>query len=300
VFLVAMVIVSSGLLFGALDRRPSLRQPNPLGKGVCGKDAGPKPTGTSSQRPLRQGVDCPKGKGHQTAETMTNAFLIIILLLSLTSVGAEEYQSLEEIRDIAAAFLNRMMQHNEDLNRIKIGSIDSRLRLSQCASPPVAFLPPGASMRGNVTVGVRCSDPKPWKLYLSATVRIYRDVVVLRRALPRDARVGVEDVQLTEHDITDLHSPILTDIEEAVGKYLTRSFPADQPLTHSVLKNPLLIRKGQRVTLFYRSQGLEVRGIGTALKDGSRGERISVKPHGTARVVEGIASQPGVILVNPD
>ncbi|MGF1615953.1 MAG: hypothetical protein ACFCVA_19150, partial [Gammaproteobacteria bacterium] len=42
-------------------------------KGMCGRDAGPKPTGTSSRRPLRPGVGCPKGQHNQTAETMTNA-----------------------------------------------------------------------------------------------------------------------------------------------------------------------------------------------------------------------------------
>ncbi|MGF1613599.1 MAG: hypothetical protein ACFCVA_06695 [Gammaproteobacteria bacterium] len=47
--------------------------PTPWCKGVCGKDAGPKPTGTSSRCPLLQGGGCPQGKGHPAAETMTNA-----------------------------------------------------------------------------------------------------------------------------------------------------------------------------------------------------------------------------------
>ncbi len=50
--------------------KPSAAEPLAR-KGVCGRDAGPKPTGTSSRRPLRPGVGCPKGKGHQTAEMMT-------------------------------------------------------------------------------------------------------------------------------------------------------------------------------------------------------------------------------------
>ncbi len=52
--------------------KPSAAEPRAR-KGVCGKDAGPKPTGTSSRRPLRPEVGCPKGKRNQTAETMTNA-----------------------------------------------------------------------------------------------------------------------------------------------------------------------------------------------------------------------------------
>ncbi|MGF1614665.1 MAG: hypothetical protein ACFCVA_12360 [Gammaproteobacteria bacterium] len=69
-----MVIVSSGLLWNTpLTPKPSAAES--LGsKGVCGKDAGPKPIGASSRRPLPQGVGCPKGKGHPAAETMINAY----------------------------------------------------------------------------------------------------------------------------------------------------------------------------------------------------------------------------------
>ncbi len=70
-----MVIVSSGLLFGHTIGAQAFGSRSPWCKGVCGKDAGPKPTGTSSRRSLHQRVGCPKGKGHPTAETMTNAAL---------------------------------------------------------------------------------------------------------------------------------------------------------------------------------------------------------------------------------
>ncbi len=41
---------------GAHRRCPSLRQPNPLRQGWVAEAAGPKPTGTSSERPLRAWV----------------------------------------------------------------------------------------------------------------------------------------------------------------------------------------------------------------------------------------------------
>ena len=67
-----MVIVSSELPWSI----PSVPKPSAaeaLAASVCTEAAGPKPTGTSSRRPLRLRVGCPQGKGHQIAERMTNA-----------------------------------------------------------------------------------------------------------------------------------------------------------------------------------------------------------------------------------
>ena len=220
--------------------------------------------------------------------------------LSVFSVNAWplEYQSLQEIRQVAAQFLQNSVEGNGGKHRVQIGEIDSRLRLSLCSSPLMAFLPPGVNPKGNITVGIRCSGTKPWKLYVSATVKTYGKVVVLTRGLPRHSKISADDVRLEEHDITHVTSPLLAQAEEAIGKHLTRSVSADQPLTYSLLKNPVVVRRGERVTLLYKSPGIEVRSSGTALENSSTGKRISVKPHGASRVVDGVVLQPGVILVN--
>ncbi len=67
---------------------------------ICAEAAGPKPTGTSARRPLRPRVGCLKGKGHPTAETMTNALLWIhpvsLVLFRGWKLGASTLRSLAE------------------------------------------------------------------------------------------------------------------------------------------------------------------------------------------------------------
>lgn len=226
------------------------------------------------------------------------SFAIISVALFPPNAWPGEHQSLQEIRQVAAQFLQGIVEKNSGTTRIQIDEIDSRLRLSACESAPVAFLPPGVNPRGNITVGVRCSGSKPWKLYVSARVRTYDDVVVLTRSLPRHAEITAADVHVVQRELTNTSSPPLTRVEEAIGKRLIRSVPADRPLTHNILKKPIVIRRGQRVTLLYKSPGLEVRGSGMALDDGGAGERISARPQGNPRTVTGIVLGPGIIGVN--
>lgn len=226
------------------------------------------------------------------------AFVIALSACFLASARAMEYQSPQEIRQTAARFLEGLLENDDAIKRVQIGPIDSRLRLSLCGSPLVPFLPHGATPKGNITVGIRCSGSKPWKLYLSATVKTYREILVLTRGLPRHSQLSAEDVRLEQREITNINLPYLTEAEQAVGKYLTRSLPADYALNYEVLKDPVIVRRGERVILLYTSPGIEVRGSGTAIEDGSKGERISVRPDGASRVIEGVVLKPGLILVN--
>jgi flagella basal body P-ring formation protein FlgA len=180
---------------------------------------------------------------------------------------------------------------------IQVGAIDSRLRLSACATDLEHFLPPGGRKSGNVTVGIRCMHPKPWTLYVTAQVRHYQKVVVLARSLPRNARLTGADLQLEERDSSLLPLGYFSALEEVEGKHLSRPLNAGYLLHSTVLLAPKVIRRGQEVTLLAQSDGLEVRSRGNALQDGGMGDRIAVKNQHSRQVIEGIIVEEGVIRV---
>ena len=235
---------------------------------------------------------------HSTKKQIFPLLSIAYLACIPANSWSGEFQPPQEIHEVASQFLQSTVDKNGNRNRVQIGEIDSRLRLPRCTSSLVPFMPPGVDPKGNITVGIRCSEPKSWKLYISARVTTYDNVVVLTRSLPRHSMITSEDVRLVEYDVTDVTSPLLTRVEEAIGKELSRSLPGDRPLTYNVLSNPVVIRRGQRVSLLYKSPGIEVRGSGLALGDGTKGQRIAVRPHGVSRTVTGVVLRPGVILVN--
>jgi len=65
--------------------------------------------------------------------------------------------------------------------------------------------------------------------------------------------------------------------EECLGKETTRTIAAGQVLTADALREPLLVKRGEAVTVYARSYGVVVRLTGRALDSGSRGSLVSVE-----------------------
>ena len=89
----------------------------------------------------------------------------------------------------------------------------------------------------------------------------------------------------------------MTDPSEAVDMQMKRSLTAGFALNSNVIALPKLIHRGQRVTLLAQGDGIEVRSEGKALSDGAKGERVSVKNLSSNRIVQGIVSADGLIMI---
>ena len=62
---------------------------------------------------------------------------------------------------------------------IQVNPLDPRLRMPLCSQPLDASLESPAQPLGRVTVRVRCDGSAPWTIFVPATVRLFRDVVVV-------------------------------------------------------------------------------------------------------------------------
>ena len=68
-------------------------------------------------------------------------------------------------------------------------------------------------------------------------------------------------------------------------------------MTPRVLEAPRLVRRGERVTITARADGIDVRMAGKALMDGTAGERIRVRNINSDRVIEATVASPGMVEV---
>ncbi len=87
---------------------------------------------------------------------------------------------------------------------IQVNPLDPRLRMPLCSQQLDASLESPSLPLGRVTVRVRCDSAAPWTVFVPATVRLFRDVVVVTRPLKRDNTVGEGDVALRERDVGTL------------------------------------------------------------------------------------------------
>jgi flagella basal body P-ring formation protein FlgA len=225
--------------------------------------------------------------------------IILILLLMASGVDARAddatWESPDRIRTVATDYAR---QQSSPQSRIETGLLDERLKLPACAEAPQAFSPAGNGARGALSVGVRCTSPVSWTLYIPVRISETRQIMVLNRALNRGEIVTADAISLQERDITTLPYGYLATAAEAVGKTIKRPLTAGSVLTPDALELQRIIKRGQSVTLLSRIGGLEIRAQGTAMADAAQGDRLKVENTSSRRIVEGVVRSADTIEVS--
>jgi flagella basal body P-ring formation protein FlgA len=178
---------------------------------------------------------------------------------------------------------------------VTVGQLDQRLNLAACAIPE-PFLPNGARAWGKTTVGVRCSVPSPWTIYVTAVVRVLGDYVAAATPLAQGQTIGPNDVAKLRGDLTTLPGGIVTDPSQAIGRMASMSLPMGTPLRQDALRSQAAIQQGQTVRLVSGGAGFRVSTEGRALTSAGEGQMIQARtPSG--QMVSGIAKMGGTVEV---
>lgn len=232
---------------------------------------------------------------------LSKAVLPCVLLITAGNAYAESIQ--QQIIGTSTAFLEHISaQHLEDNNilgrhTVKIGRLDPRLRLPECSIPLQASLESPAQPIGRVTVRVRCDSNAPWTIFVPGHVNLYRDVAIAVRSMPRNSIVQASDVQMTERDVSSLRQGYILNLENVVGKKLTRPIQPSQIISTSSLKTAAAIDKGDAVVISARGNSMSVRMPGVALEEGAIGQQIRVRNTRSQRIVHARVTAPGQVEV---
>jgi len=244
------------------------------------------------------------GQIEQMKHNNTTLFFMpnVLVLLAITTLSpnvfSKEYHSLEDISRTAHDFVLNQIQTPDEEIQISVGHLDPRLSLHQCEMPLEAFSQGYETRQGRSTVGVRCTDHKPWSLYVPVKIKNFKQVVILKQASTRNKMLTEADISLEKMNINRLSSGYFSDINQVKGKILTQSLSKGAVLTNNHIKLPMAINRGQLVTLIAKNSVIEVRAEGKAMSKGAIGERIKVKNMKTKRIVEGVIIDKYLINVN--
>ncbi|CBL44722.1 Flageller protein FlgA [gamma proteobacterium HdN1] len=163
--------------------------------------------------------------------------------------------------------------------------IDPRLQLPVCPQTPTVQALNGRSS-GRLTVKVECQT-KGWSFMMAATLRTYQNAVIAKIPISRGQIIDTQAVELRETEITPSASGFYTRISDTKGLLAKRSIAANQVLTHTMLKNPDVIQRGQAVIIEAGNTQFSIRTAGVALASGAIGEIVRVKNSTSGRTVEG-------------
>jgi len=207
-------------------------------------------------------------------------------------------ESLETIRSTAQAYVKSLIPASAGESIVTVGQLDSRLRLAHCPSKELAAsMPVGMALQARSTVGVTCSGTVRWTVYVPVTVESKIDVLVLTRAVNRDARLTAADVTVETRRTAGPGNAYLTTAAELNGRTVRRPLAAGTTLSVDMFTPDLIVRRGQEVTLLSSGGAVEVRANGRAMVDGAAGARIQVQNLSSMRVVEGVVESADLVRV---
>ncbi len=123
-------------------------------------------------------------------------------------------------------------------------------------------------------------------------------------AVPVLAHVVARGDIVSQDDLTTIWLParrlsrgLLASPDEILGREATRSLRPGVPLRRGDLRRPLLIRKGEVVTMRVATGAMILTAQGRAMQDGARGELVRVLNGKSRRVVEGRVVGAGLVEV---
>lgn len=201
----------------------------------------------------------------------------------------------ESISKEVEKFLKSQIANVEGESEITIKPIDSRLKLQACTDL-TSFLPPGSKAWGKVTVGLRCSTPKPWTIYIAAQVRVFGDYYVTKNAIHAGQIITEQDLVKIRGELSSQAPGTIVKINNAIGKTMIAAYPAGTSLRQDMFKLIPVIQQGQNIKVVSQGKGFRVSNDAIALNNASEGQLTRAKTN-SGQLVSGIARAGGFIEV---
>jgi flagella basal body P-ring formation protein FlgA len=117
----------------------------------------------------------------------------------------------------------------------------------------------------------------PVRFPLHAEVSLLPAVVVAAKALPSGVLIRAADIELQQVPQHETRTGGFLSIDEVIGKETTQTIAKGKTIQPKQVRSPLLVRRGEVVTVCARSPGICVRTMGRARQNGSLGELIAVE-----------------------
>jgi flagella basal body P-ring formation protein FlgA len=125
----------------------------------------------------------------------------------------------------------------------------------------------------------------------AGTVRI----VVPAHDIARGDTISDGDLTYTTVDGAALMSGVPTKIDEIKGMQARRVLAAGQPFRGEDVKKPIVITKGETVTMQFILPGVELTAMGRAMSEGGIGDSVTIQNPASYRMISGIVTAPGTV-----
>ncbi|WP_370628316.1 flagellar basal body P-ring formation chaperone FlgA [Bordetella sp. BOR01] len=198
------------------------------------------------------------------------------------------------IAQAAEAFLRDQLASLPGTLSVTLDPIDPA-RATACTEL-APFLPSTLRPRSRMTVGVRCSAPQSWTLYLQATVSVRGQYYVAAHMIPAGQAIQADDLAARDGDLVTLPQGVVVDPAAVLGMRARYRIAAGQAVRASALRSARAVTRGQQVRITARGPGFVISSEGEALDDAPPGAPVQVRTS-SGQIVSGIVRNATLVEV---
>ena len=301
IVLVATILFAASSAFGAPMLRPSVTVDAPVIKlGDLFADAGALANDPIAPAPapgMRTTFTsdwlAAMAREHRLPWTPSSAYDQAIVERASRSIGADRIA-----QEILGEIGSRQRVDDAELQLDNPG-----LRLVVAADAPDVVAIDGLTVdprsgRVSAFVSAPASDPAALRQRVTARLVYRADLPVLNRMLSPGATIAAGDLDMIKVRRDRIGPDVATDAAQLIGKTPRRQLRAGEPVRLADVQLPILVHKGDLVTIVLDTGSLQLTAQGKALDDGAQGVLVRVENTKSNRVVDAAVSGPGTVAVN--
>ncbi len=134
-------------------------------------------------------------------------------------------------------------------------------------------------------------------IQVSGHVEHTMPVPMLKKAMRTGDIIRADDIEWKDMPVHAVDAGNLIDADKLIGKTPRHMVMADQPVRDTDLAEPMLVNRGQSVTILYAKGPITVTAKGRAMEDGARGATIRVVNSTSSRPIDARVSDDGMVTV---
>ena len=133
---------------------------------------------------------------------------------------------------------------------------------------------------------------------VTPTLSEWREIPVATRVLAPGEVVQQGDFERARVNLARLPRGAITNDQQLLGRATQHEVAPGEVFKIDALTTPIVIAKGQKVMLRYRSGAFEASATGIAIEDGGAGQDIKVRNESSNKVVVATVLESGLVEVN--
>lgn len=120
-------------------------------------------------------------------------------------------------------------------------------------------------------------------------------IPVVNRRIQPDEILAPSDIEMIDMPWARVHSFAITDYEELVGMQVRRMLSPGRPVHHQSVIEPIIIARGEKVTIELQYGALKLTAAGKAISDAHLGQEVRVVNLSSNKTIVAIAKGDGLV-----